>query len=267
MTSLNPLRLLFNQLNGKISEAEERSLRGLLRDSDPGIPTKDLDKLKTTSEIFIDLEQRGHISRHDLNFLKSLLEAIDRKPLIDLVIKCEDKLASEPTNEERSEQTGRPESRDLGTPQHQADSGNAGLTALAGAIQGLAPSIGQLFGNQTHHFANGYFSTVYIRRFNDTSSASRVSSAVRRKIDQLESDEDSRLKVSEILIDKEYQPVSSRDVTNFKEDVISVVTDDGVIIAEAHQIPYDRSVIVTSRPDIVPTKYGKLWVDEHDNYH
>ncbi|XP_070549452.1 uncharacterized protein [Ptychodera flava] len=152
-------------------------------------------------------------------------------------------------------------------PQHQADPGNAGLSALAGAIQGLAPSIGQLFGNQTHHFANGYSGTVYIRRFSDKASASRVSSAVRREIDRLESDEDFTDNVSEILTEKEYQPVGSKDVIDFQEDVISVVTEDGLMIAEAHQIPFDRSVIVTSRPDIVATKYGKLWVDEHDNYH
>ncbi|XP_070533383.1 NACHT, LRR and PYD domains-containing protein 1 homolog [Ptychodera flava] len=90
MSRINPLRWLYNSLSEQLSEDDERSLRNLLRGDQ--VKIRDLESLKSPAEIFINLEESGHISITDLELLKELLEAIKRLPLVTQVEKVEREL-------------------------------------------------------------------------------------------------------------------------------------------------------------------------------
>ncbi|XP_070533371.1 nucleotide-binding oligomerization domain-containing protein 2-like [Ptychodera flava] len=90
MSRINPLRRLYNFLSEQLSEEDDRSLRNLLRGDQ--VTTRELERLKSPAEIFIKLEESGHISKTDLVLLKELLKAIKRLPLVVEVEKVEEEL-------------------------------------------------------------------------------------------------------------------------------------------------------------------------------
>ncbi|XP_070548765.1 uncharacterized protein [Ptychodera flava] len=90
MSHINPLRRLYNSLSEQLSEDDDRSLRNLLRGDQ--LTTRDVEHLKSPADIFIKLEESGHISKTELLLLKELLKAIKRHPLVDEVERVEKEL-------------------------------------------------------------------------------------------------------------------------------------------------------------------------------
>ncbi|XP_070550200.1 NLR family CARD domain-containing protein 4-like [Ptychodera flava] len=83
MSGISPLRRLYNYLSERLSEDEERQLRNLLHNKQ--IVIRQLENLKSPAEMFIKLEDSGHISETNLGLLKDLLKEIDRLPLVEKV--------------------------------------------------------------------------------------------------------------------------------------------------------------------------------------
>ncbi|XP_070549357.1 uncharacterized protein [Ptychodera flava] len=265
---VDPLPKLYQELSETITVEEEDKLRGLLRDRDNGIPVRELDQLKTPYDIFFALEKKGHITRNNLKFLKSLLKAINRNPLVEKVTQFEEKCAPEQRQfNETQEHKDLSEPIDMSTSHHQANIANIDSANITGEIQEAVPGLGQGFSNSTHHAANGYPAEIYIRSARDRSLASGISAAVRREIAQLQSGDSSVHDIREILREREYTALSSGDGTQLQEDVVSIVSESGKVIVEDYQIPRDRSIIVTEGGSVVLSERGKLWRDDDGNFH
>ncbi|XP_070549664.1 uncharacterized protein [Ptychodera flava] len=86
---LHPLSLLYKDLNDNLALEDEHTIRNLC---DRQIPKRKLETLQTPHDIFKCLEECGIISETNLEFLRELLQSINRRPLIALVDKCEKKL-------------------------------------------------------------------------------------------------------------------------------------------------------------------------------
>ncbi|XP_070576686.1 uncharacterized protein [Ptychodera flava] len=90
MSNLNPLRMLYVNLNSQLSKPEVKQLKALLADQ---LKKNELEQLDDATDIFIKLEERGFISQGNLDLLKNLLSAIQRDPLVrdvDTVLKDND---------------------------------------------------------------------------------------------------------------------------------------------------------------------------------
>ncbi|XP_070545838.1 uncharacterized protein [Ptychodera flava] len=81
--NVDPLRGLFLDISQEILEEEQRSLYGLVKGKQ--IPARTLQGLADTNELFIKLEELGHIGYTNLTLLKGLLGKINREPLVRLV--------------------------------------------------------------------------------------------------------------------------------------------------------------------------------------
>ncbi|XP_070549695.1 uncharacterized protein [Ptychodera flava] len=84
---LHPLSLLYKELSDNLDREEEHKLRNLICGRQ--IAKRTIESLQTPQDIFKCLEECGIISEANLEFLRELLQSINRRPLIDLVDKCE----------------------------------------------------------------------------------------------------------------------------------------------------------------------------------
>ncbi|XP_077977551.1 uncharacterized protein LOC144433116 [Glandiceps talaboti] len=86
MVKIRQLSSLYLQLCQELGQDDEKKLRGFLYGGP--IPKRELQNLKDPVDIFQRLEEKGVISRDNLQYLKDLLIAIERRPLVDMVNQC-----------------------------------------------------------------------------------------------------------------------------------------------------------------------------------
>ena len=80
MESRGKLRLKLTEVASELDMEKLDRLKYLCSDS---IPARDLEKIKTPEQLFLELEQRKKIERNRLKFLIDSLESVGRKDLAD----------------------------------------------------------------------------------------------------------------------------------------------------------------------------------------
>ncbi|XP_070532897.1 caspase-8-like [Ptychodera flava] len=82
-SKIGPLKRLFDELNGRLDEEDERTMRYLLTGQQ--ISKRYMMKLEDPADIFNKLEESGFISVDNLEFLKNLFKTMNRPPLVKTV--------------------------------------------------------------------------------------------------------------------------------------------------------------------------------------
>ncbi|XP_077989821.1 uncharacterized protein LOC144444282 [Glandiceps talaboti] len=83
-SSIPPLRELFLDLDGELSEQEVKKIKGVLMGNQ--LPKRKLEDLENANDIFLELEQRGVISESNLQLLLVVFRCLKRRPLKDKIL-------------------------------------------------------------------------------------------------------------------------------------------------------------------------------------
>ena len=87
------VRKLYIKLNDQLDKDDEKKIRTLLRGNQ--ISKREIETLSTPGDIFIKLEESGHIGDDNLSLLKDIFKDIERQPLMDLIVEYEKSIAQE----------------------------------------------------------------------------------------------------------------------------------------------------------------------------
>ncbi|XP_077866646.1 uncharacterized protein LOC144355115 [Saccoglossus kowalevskii] len=78
---INPLRLLYLDLSGALVSEEEKQIKQLIVSHQ--LDKEDMQELNGTADIFLKLEEQGHIDINNLALITQLLTSLKRQDLID----------------------------------------------------------------------------------------------------------------------------------------------------------------------------------------
>ncbi|XP_077990173.1 uncharacterized protein LOC144444571 [Glandiceps talaboti] len=87
LSRINPVSKLYRDLNLELGKDDVKELRHILTGNQ--ISKREMESLDDAASMFRRLEEKGAIARNNLRFLKDILIAIDRKPLVVQVEECE----------------------------------------------------------------------------------------------------------------------------------------------------------------------------------